>query len=113
MGTREGANEQEKDSAGREDGNNWLVGQSELEEVEMDDSLDLAAWAKNKGTERVPLSTLANLTCFRRLTYSPLVVQRRLLFAGQQRRPIRYNAATAAATAINAARTHFPPSSKL
>ena len=47
MGTREGANEQEKDSAGREDeedGNNWLVGQSELEEVEMDDSLDLAAW---------------------------------------------------------------------
>ena len=45
MGTREGANEQEKDSAGREDeedGNNWLVGQSELEEVEMDDSLDLA-----------------------------------------------------------------------
>ena len=43
MGTREGANEQEKDSAGREDGNNWLVGQSELEEVEMDDSLDLAA----------------------------------------------------------------------
>ena len=25
-----------------EDGNNWLVGQSELEEVEMDDSLDLA-----------------------------------------------------------------------
>ena len=41
MGTREGANEQEKDSVGREDeedGNNWLVGQSELEEVEMDDS---------------------------------------------------------------------------
>ena len=78
MGTREGANEQEKDSAGREDeedGNNWLVGQSELEEVEMDD-LAGRLGEKYKGTERVPLSTLANLTCFRRrLTDSPLVVQ--------------------------------------
>ena len=75
MGTGEGANEQEKDSAGREDGNNWLVGQSELEEVEMDDSTGPAAWSKNKGTERVPLSTLANLTCFRRSAEFPLVVQ--------------------------------------